>query len=454
MTEEPDYYAVLEVSPDADDEKIRQAFRRLARLYHPDVAGTGDLARMQQLNVAYQVLGDTARRTTYDLTRGRRRAEPLHAAGDAPLHHTAHPPRPRTGMTRATAGPLTQRHRLDANATSVAALAFAQSGARLAAGAIDGRVLLWDVGREAVRLPEPLSLGASAGILQEVRLSPSGRLAVAWGLSLGMRVWRVESGQTLWSTAVNGPSGTLDAVVLDAPARVRLAVPDAPLALAEDDPFRWAHEGRAGTAIYTRPLEGPMSAAWAVPRRCPEIGDAPQRASGVNAGWRVHQRLLSADGAWLLTYAGGAGAGQVRFGALRLWELEYMALVGGARPRQAQRIPLPAALTHYPLVATPDLAWLGSGVRGNAVRLVHPAGRVERIVTTGPLTPDAQAALTPDGALLAVARGATLDLWRTADGLPLQQWAFGAEITALAFAEGAPALLGVGLANGLVELWG
>ncbi|HEY7983084.1 MAG TPA: DnaJ domain-containing protein [Ktedonobacterales bacterium] len=452
MADEPDYYAVLEVAPDADDDEIRQAFRRLARLYHPDVAGTGDLARMQRLNVAYQALSDPARRAAYDLTRAPHRADQPRAAGAHSPHRTR-TERPRGGMVRATAGPLTQRHRLDANATSVAALAFAQRGARLAAGTLDGHVLLWDLALEATALPGALSLGAGAGILQEVRLAPSGGLVMAWGLALGLRVWRVERGQALWSTAINGPSGTLDAIPLDAPARVRLALPDAPLALAADDPFRWAHDGRAGTAIFTRPLEGPVS-SLTPPVRCPEIGDAPQRSSGVNAGWRVHLRLLSSDGTRLLTYAGAAGAGQLRFGALRVWELDHQALLGGTRPRQALRIPLPAALSHYPLVATPDLAWLGTAIRGNALRLVQPAERVERIVTTGPLGADARAALSPDGALLALARGATLDLWRTVDGHPLQQWEFGAEITALAFAAGAPALLGVGLANGVVELWG
>jgi hypothetical protein len=454
MADDPDHYAVLGVSPDASDEEIRQAFRRLARLHHPDVAGAGELALMQRVNAAYQVLGDPTRRAAYDLVRGPKGPELVRETEDPRAHHSTRPPRTRAGVVRATAGPLALRHQLDANATSVAALAFARSGARLAAGALDGSVMLWDLGHEAVRLPATLSLGSGAGILQEVRLSPSGRLAVAWGLSLGIRVWNAENGQTLWSTAINGPSGTLDAVVLDAPARVRLAVPDAPLAQADDDPFRWAHEGRGGTAIFTRPLEGPVSAAWAVPQRCSESEGLARRESALNAGWRVHLRRLSADGARLLTYAGGAGAGEVRFGALRLWELEHHALVGGARPRQGVRIPLPAALSHYPLAATPDFDWLGSAIRGNTLRLVRPSERTERIVITGPLQPDAQAALTPDGALLAVARGTTLDLWRTADGRPLQHWEYGGEITALSFADGAPALLGVGLANGLVELWG
>src|SRR5690242_2983205 len=103
MADEPDYYAVLEGAPDADDEAIRQAFRRLARLYHPDVAATGDLTRMQRLNAAYQVLGDAARRAAYDLTRAPRHADPSHASAATQPAQTARPHRPRAGMVRATA---------------------------------------------------------------------------------------------------------------------------------------------------------------------------------------------------------------------------------------------------------------------------------------------------------------------------------------------------------------
>src|SRR5215472_19157541 len=70
MASEPDYYALLQVAQDADLATIRLAFRRLARLYHPDVAGTGNLAQMQQLNAAYRVLSDPEERRSYDLQRG------------------------------------------------------------------------------------------------------------------------------------------------------------------------------------------------------------------------------------------------------------------------------------------------------------------------------------------------------------------------------------------------
>lgn len=61
-----DYYKILDVSPTADPDEIKQAFRRLARQYHPDLAGEGGRERFQQINEAYQVLSDPDRRRAFD----------------------------------------------------------------------------------------------------------------------------------------------------------------------------------------------------------------------------------------------------------------------------------------------------------------------------------------------------------------------------------------------------
>ena len=63
-----DYYALLGVAKTASEKEIKQAFRKLARKHHPDV-NPGDKsaeAKFKELNEAYEVLGDPAKRRKYD----------------------------------------------------------------------------------------------------------------------------------------------------------------------------------------------------------------------------------------------------------------------------------------------------------------------------------------------------------------------------------------------------
>lgn len=63
-----DYYRVLGVGPDASTEEIKRAFRRVARLTHPD-ANPDDPeaeARFREAAEAYEVLSDPDRRRRYD----------------------------------------------------------------------------------------------------------------------------------------------------------------------------------------------------------------------------------------------------------------------------------------------------------------------------------------------------------------------------------------------------
>jgi curved DNA-binding protein len=62
-----DYYRILGVDRRADAKAIQQAFRRLARQYHPDVNKSKDAEnRFKEINEAYQVLNDPERRAKYD----------------------------------------------------------------------------------------------------------------------------------------------------------------------------------------------------------------------------------------------------------------------------------------------------------------------------------------------------------------------------------------------------
>jgi molecular chaperone DnaJ len=60
-------YDVLGVSPDADDDAVKQAYRRRARELHPDVSGDPDAhARFAELSEAHDVLSRPESRRLYD----------------------------------------------------------------------------------------------------------------------------------------------------------------------------------------------------------------------------------------------------------------------------------------------------------------------------------------------------------------------------------------------------
>lgn len=67
-----DYYVVLGIAEDADDEMIRSAFRALARRYHPDVGAGSSPIEFQRAREAYETLVDPERRRRYDQLRASR----------------------------------------------------------------------------------------------------------------------------------------------------------------------------------------------------------------------------------------------------------------------------------------------------------------------------------------------------------------------------------------------
>ncbi|MBX3333784.1 MAG: J domain-containing protein [Nitrospira sp.] len=62
------YYQMLGVSRDASDEEIKKAYRKLVFEHHPDrnPHKTDSEARIREINVAYEIIGDPEKRRSYD----------------------------------------------------------------------------------------------------------------------------------------------------------------------------------------------------------------------------------------------------------------------------------------------------------------------------------------------------------------------------------------------------
>lgn len=79
MNENKDYYAILGVTPLADDVVIRAKYKALAQRYHPDkyqATGKNTTLKMMEINEAYSILSNPDKRIDYD---ARRRQNPNHS---------------------------------------------------------------------------------------------------------------------------------------------------------------------------------------------------------------------------------------------------------------------------------------------------------------------------------------------------------------------------------------
>ena len=68
MAQLTDHYATLKIAPDADIEVVKAAYKALMLKYHPDRNQDNPAALTQatQINAAYEILGDSYKRATYD----------------------------------------------------------------------------------------------------------------------------------------------------------------------------------------------------------------------------------------------------------------------------------------------------------------------------------------------------------------------------------------------------
>ena len=83
-----DYYEVLQISPNADQETVHRIYRIQAQRFHPDNLETGDAARFRLVAEAFEVLSDPRSRASYDVeyrnARGRAAQDAFVAPPPAP----------------------------------------------------------------------------------------------------------------------------------------------------------------------------------------------------------------------------------------------------------------------------------------------------------------------------------------------------------------------------------
>lgn len=86
------YYETLKINRNATDEQIKQAYRKLARQFHPDVnSDAGAETQFKLIGEAYAVLSDESKRRIYDMTGFNRFGSwaAAKAAGQSGMHQCA-----------------------------------------------------------------------------------------------------------------------------------------------------------------------------------------------------------------------------------------------------------------------------------------------------------------------------------------------------------------------------
>lgn len=491
------YYAILGVPLDADNDTLKRAYRQLARRYHPDLAGPEGAIQMKRINRAYDVLSDPEKRLNYDtiiggsidlrkggLTRPRPVARKFNVEDEIEF----------AGLSIfSTRGPLHTGTRMQSGLGVISALNSFEgaNGLSVAAGSLDGKGLCWQV--DGTQAPVHFVMDAELTVesLRELRFSDGGGLLAGWG-RLGLHVWKTADGSLQWSYPLDqravSAHYSLDMVLKEQAEGAAVLWMALPLQLK--DPLAPRIHGVRGTDVIAHTLlqypqaDRNKEENLAPPRAPAHAEDSTRRfqyrSSDFAPGalgelgtplscvesnvkrrefWAIRLRALSQDLRTLFTLScANVPDEEEQMIVLRRWDLTSKTRVGNKiRPQISASITAGlCARCTPPYAITADTRTIAFVYADKTIHLHDTLAGTYSELASGSMGASSRLAISPDGEWVAVAREdseineGVIDLWSARQGQIIQKLYHPWQISALHFAG---RQLVVALTDGTIQTW-
>lgn len=174
-------YDILGVNPQADTDRVKLAYRKLARSYHPDLNPDPKAhERMAEINFAFEVLSDPVRRMEYDSKIGRE-------SQSEPSRRTK-----KTGAVTLKVGPRLRDH-----GTAIYGISFFPDDSQFVSCSFDNELIWWDT-RGCVRHRHKME----GGVVSNVQAVGKGFTVAAGCTDQSLACWRISGEKVrVWRNA-------------------------------------------------------------------------------------------------------------------------------------------------------------------------------------------------------------------------------------------------------------